>query len=149
MISGERRYRLKVSTPNGFQLNRVFIGTRSCPPFRARLRDQRREPGIEARDVREKSRESNELQCDQPNVSISVDKKFRAQMNCDRTSDIHEEKPRQQEREIEFLIACHQGIEAAACFSRAIAHSCANKAQIIRKEQPTYREKGRYECEPA
>src|SRR5436309_16067447 len=62
-------------------------------------------------------------------------------MNCDRAGSIHEKETRQQQTEVEPLVARHERVQAVAHISSAIAHSHANEAQIIRKQQPTDSEK--------
>src|SRR5947207_11400007 len=146
---GSARSRMESSTPHGSgQLTGRSIGA-ALPPFRAHRRDQGREFGIEDHDVRQISAESHQLQRDQPNVSISGEKKLRSQMNCDRAANIHEKETRQQQTEVEPLVARHERVQTVAHFSSAIAHSHANEAQIIRKQQQTDGEKGCYKCEPA
>src|SRR6266513_1824161 len=75
--------------------------------------------------------------------------KIRPQMNGDRAGYIHQKESRQQQPEVEPLIACHERIQPVTHISGAIPHSDANHAQIIRKQQPTHGEKCCYEREPA
>jgi hypothetical protein len=82
-------------------------------------------------------------------MSISGEKKFGPQINRDRAGNIDQKESRQQQPEVEPLVARHERIQPVAHISRAIPHSHANQAQIIRKQQPTDGEKCCYECEPA
>jgi len=105
--------------------------------------------GIKGHDVCQISRERDQLQRDQPDMSISSDKKLGSQMNCDSAGNIHQKESRQQQPEVDPLIACDERIQPLARVSGAIPPSHANQAQIIRKQQPTDREECCYEREPA
>src|SRR5215475_10932052 len=82
-------------------------------------------------------------------MSMSTEKKLGTQINRDRTGNIHQKESRQQQPEVEPLIARHERIQPVAHISGSISHSHANQAQIVRKQQPTDSKKCRYECEPA
>ncbi len=82
-------------------------------------------------------------------MSVSSEKKLGPQMNCDCATNIHQKESRQQQPEVEPLVARQERIQPVAHISGVIPYSHANQAQIIRKQQPTDAEKCCYEREPA
>ena len=118
-------------------------------PFLPRRPDQRDERFEKPQHIKQINRERDELGRTEPDVTVARAKKSGIPANQKRAREIQEEKARNEENDVEALIAPNNGVEPAARFARSFAFTRMNEAEIVNEKQPDERGVKRADCKPA
>src|ERR1051325_11581073 len=108
-------------------------------PFLPRRPDQRDERFEKPQHIKQINRERDELGRTEPDVTVARAKKSGIPANQKRAREIQEEKARNEENDVEALIAPNNGVEPAARFARSFAFTRMNEAEIVNEKQPDER----------